>query len=304
MTGTPGALPRPQNPVASRYARLLAVSPASWLSRDLDSAGILPVRGTLGLDDPGLDGATALWCSGAWAMRLLASGTSHPFLAAGPNWLASVPAQFLGRRIWCGTAAELPGTFPGPVFAKLSEHKHSGVPAALYPGVADFAGQLHRVLGADPEQVSVSVSEPVRYHREYRCFIADGKVAAASFYLSTVPGAAGTDVHLTWDAFDRRTCPDPSAAAEFAQRVCDAMGGNQPPGYTLDVGMDADGRFSVIEANAAWSSNIYHANPAGVIASVLASQDRTATRWAWTPDRHFLNRSRPLPGAPSGRPPL
>jgi hypothetical protein len=35
------------------------------------------------------------------------------------------------------------------------------------------------------------------------------------------------------------------------------MGGNQSPGHVLNVGKDAKGNWSVIEANAAWSSNIY-----------------------------------------------
>lgn len=283
------------------YSSLLAVSSVSWLARDLASANTIEVRASLGMDNPDLDGRTALWCSGAWALRLLQSGTPHPFLAAGPNWLSSVPEEFLGRRVWTGTADRLPGSFAGPVFCKLSEHKHSRVPARIYPRVDVFAAQLDRALEARRETVSVTFSEPVSFHREYRCFITHGQVTASSFYLSTVPGVRGSDVQITWDAFSRERSPDSAAAAAFAQTVADALGSNQPPGYTLDVGTDAAGNFYVIEANAAWSSNIYHADPSGVIASVLAAQAPGFNRWTWTPDEYFLNRSRPLPAVPAGR---
>lgn len=285
-----------------QYGQLLAVSSVSWLARDLASAGTIPVRASLGLDNPGLDGGTAVWASGAWAMRLLRSGAPHPFLAAGPNWLSTVPEEFLGRRIWTGTADQLPASFTGPVFCKLSEHKHSRVPALVYSSVDAFSAQLERVLEAGDETVSVTVSEPVAFIREYRCFIAHGQVSASSFYLSTVPGVRGSDVQITWDAFDAASSPDSSAAAGFAGLVAAALGDNQPPGYTLDVGTDTDGNFFVIEANAAWSSNIYHADPGGVIRSVLAAQDPRSARWLWKPDEYFLNRSRPLPAVPSGRP--
>lgn len=284
-----------------QYEDLLAVSSVSWLARDLASAGTIPVRSSLGLDNPGLDGGTAVWSSGAWALRLLQSGTPHPFLAAGPNWLPTVPEEFLGRRLWTGTADRLPSSLTGPVFCKLSEHKHSRVPAHLYSGVDAFSAHLDHALALGNETVSVTVSEPVPFIREYRCFMAYGQVTASSFYLSTVPGVRGSDVQITWDAFNRENSPGAGAAADFAQSVAAAMGDNQPPGYTLDVGTDADGNFFVIEANAAWSSNIYHADPAGVIASVIAAQDPAFKHWMWKPDEYFRNRSRPLPAVPAGR---
>lgn len=82
----------------NRYDHLTVVSSSSWVSRDLASAGTLDVEATVGLDIPAMEGA-ALWCSGSWAMRLLKSGIAHPFLSAGPGWLARVPERFLRRRI-------------------------------------------------------------------------------------------------------------------------------------------------------------------------------------------------------------
>lgn len=288
-----------------QYERLTVVSPAAWLARDLAEAGTIEVKGSVGLDVPDMKD-TALWCSGSWAMRLLKSGISHPFLSAGPHWLSRVPDRYLGRRVWSGRL----GSIKSPcgrqeAFYKLSEHKHARIPAGPLQGPQAF---LERVAGAfkDPSRpddtgppaidgLHYTGSGLMDYKREYRCFIAHGRVTASSHYISRVPGIRGADVELTWNAFPEDRSPDASEAAAFAQEVVDAMGADQPPGYSLDVGTDSAGRFSVIEANAAWSSGIYHAPRSGVIESVLASQEPGHEDWIWRPDELFLARSRPLP---------
>lgn len=183
------------------------------------------------------------------------------------------------------------------MFYKLAEHKHSGVPAGLHIGRGIFQRTAGAAFNFDPayQRLHVIGSEPMNYAREYRCFIAHGKVTAASFYLATVPGINDSTVTITWDAFEADRAPDASDAAAYAQDVVDAMGDNQPPGYVLDVGEDAAGHWSVIEANAAWSSNIYHAPVVGVVEAILASQKPGHDRWLWEPDELFLTRARPLP---------
>lgn len=278
------------------YSKLTVVTSARWLADDLRAAGTIDVAHSLGLDVPDLTGA-ALWCSGAWATRLLKTGVEHPFLSAGPAWLTRVPAEFLRRNVWAGRLGAMPYKGIDPMFYKLAEHKHSGISARLCIG----RGIFQRTAGAafdfaaGYEALHVIGSDPMEYAREYRCFIAHGKVTASSFYLATVPGIHDSVVTITWDAYEPDRSPDASKAAAFAQQVIDAMGDDQPPGYTLDVGEDTDGNFSVIEANAAWSSNIYHAPAAGVIESVLASQEPGHEDWAWAPDELFLARARALP---------
>jgi len=287
------------------YDKLLVVTSARWVADDLRAAGTIDVKHSLGLDAPDPDGRTALWCSGAWATRLLKTGIDHPFLSAGPGWLPTVPAEFLRRDVWAGHLDEMPYKGFEPAFYKLAEHKHSEIPAGLAVGRNGFRTRVISALGSiifDGDEIAglhYVGSARMDYVREYRCFIAHGKVTASSFYLATVPGINGSTVTITWDAYEADCSPDASAAAAFAQTVVDAMGDNQAPGYTLDVGEDAEGNFSVIEANAAWSSNIYHAPAAGVIESVLASQEPGHDRWAWKPDDLFLSRARQLPtGAP------
>ncbi|WP_410468595.1 ATP-grasp domain-containing protein [Arthrobacter sp. A2-55] len=206
-----------------------------------------------------------------------------------------VPPEFLGRRVWAGRLSDMPA-FVRPMFVKLAEHKHTGIPAAIHTSSGQFAEAAAAVLGTGIESLSVVVSEPLAFRREFRTFITDGKVTAASFYLSTVPGASGAPVTLTWDAFtDAGTAPNTDEATRFAQRVVDAMGGNQPLGYTLDVGQLGDGSWAVVEANAAWSSNIYHADPAGAIESILAAQAPGHPDWEWRPDSFFAVKARALP---------
>lgn len=280
------------------YENLLVVTSSRWVADDLAAAGTLGVTHSLGLDRPDLDGVTALWCSGAWALRLIKSGLHHPFLAPGPGWLPAVPREFLRRDVWAGTLADMPYGGSRPIFYKLAEHKHGSVPAGLHIGRRHFQRLVGSAFDFAPgyEDLHYVGSESMAYAREYRCFITHGKVTASSFYLSTVPGIHGTDVTITWDAYEPERSPDASAAAAFAQHVVDAMADNQPFGYVLDVGEDVEGNWSVIEANAAWSSNIYHAAPiSGVIESVLASQEPGHPDWAWAPDTLFLRRARPLP---------
>lgn len=278
------------------YDKLTVVTSAAWLAKDLAAAETIDVVHSIGLDVPGLTGS-ALWCSGAWALRLAKSGVSHPFLSAGPGWLTKVPAEFLRRKVWAGVLGDMPYMGIDPMFYKLAEHKHSGIPAGLHIGRGSFRRMAYDAFDFAPgiEDLRFVGSEPMEYSREYRCFIAHGKVTASSFYLATVPGVGGSTATITWDAYEPAQSPGTTAAASFAQQVVDAMGSNQPPGYTLDVGEDEEGNFSVIEANAAWSSNIYHADAAGVVESVLASQAPGHARWAWVPDELFLSRARPLP---------
>lgn len=279
------------------YDRLLVVTSPRWIAEDLRAAGTIDVGHIFGLDAPALDDRTALWCSGTWATRLRKTGIEHPFLSTGPNWLPTVPAEFLRRDVWSGIVGHLPYKGEDPMFFKLAEHKHSSIPAGLYLMEDTFQRHVRSVFAtADHvDDLHFVGSALMDYVREYRCFIAHGKVTAASFYIAALPGIGDSIVTITWDAYEADRAPDASRAAEFAQAVVDAMGNNQPPGYTLDVGTDADGNFSVIEANAAWSSNIYHAPAAGVIESVLASQEPDHDRWTWAPDALFLSRARPLP---------
>ena len=160
------------------------------------------------------------------------------------------------------------------------------------PSALERAGRTHGLA----DESMIVLSEVVSFTAEYRCFIAPDQsgrptVVAASAYL--VGGA-------TWDFWETAAAaPDASEAAAFARKVVDSVAG--PAGYVLDVGQLKDGSWAVVEANASWSSNPYHCDPAGVVASILVSQvpERFDARWAWQSDPYMTRFARPLPVRPS-----
>lgn len=265
-------------------ATLRVVTTSKWVAEDLAKAGTVPVIHDLGMDLPASTEAAAWWCPGRHAARLLASGVDPGFLSAGPTFTADLPWRFLRRKVWAGRMKNMPRPI-GPAFYKVAEAKFGLLPAKEYPYWGQFVQAAH-LAKLDIEDF-IQISTLIDYTHEYRCFIADGQVTAISPYL--VNG-------VTWESLDPETIPGAGTAWEFAQGVVNFLGADQPPGYVLDVGADPSGRFSVIEANAAWSSNPYHSAADGVISSVLASQntDPAHARWRWEPATKFRRYAQPL----------
>lgn len=279
--------------------RLTVVSSARWVAEDFASTGH-PVVHSHGFDLPDLDDS-ALWCTGSFMNRIMASGFTPP-AASGGTLLLDGQDELLGRRtqVFMGSqAAAVADSWPGPVFIKPAEAKLQSLPARLYDSFGRFMASLEEYRhdrGWDETQagqLTFLASEPSSWSQEFRCFVAHGTVVASSFYLD--------ESGQTWDAYDQGAPPDSSAAATWAQSAVDALalshgraGRTLPAGFVLDVGARAGG-FTVIEANASWSSNPYHCDITGVLASVLASQASADPVWAWTPDTVLLAQARPLP---------
>jgi len=270
---------------------LTVVTSASWLAKDFASTGH-PVIHSLGFDQPDPD--TSLWCPGSFMNRLIATGLHRPAQSAGTELLDGQD-ELLGRRVRTFKGAALPAAGAQPLFIKPAEAKLPSLPAQVYPSFADFVQALdafrrdRRWQPVDIEQLTFQASEIAGWDQEFRCFVAHGKVVASSFYL---------DHHgATWDMFEAEGVPDSSAAAAWAQEAVDSLATARPEGlpdgFVLDVGQ-RDGRFGVIEANAAWSSNPYHCEMPGVLKSVLASQ-KPSSRWQWTPDAPLVRYARILP---------
>lgn len=281
-------------PMDTRFDRLDVVTSAAWLADDLSANTRIPVRHSLGLDAPDPADSAAFWCSGAWAGRLLATGIRHPFLAPGAAWLSGLPQEFLGRKLRSGMLGSLlDRPFRRPLFVKLAEHKSQAFDARVHDDVESLRAHAAAAFGGRDRQLvrelAVIVSQPAEFVQEFRAFVAEGQVTTVSHYITREGGT-----ETTWQSQGRDDGPFTGDAWRFAQAVCDAMGLEQAPGYTLDVGRLADGRWAVVEANAAWSSNPYHADPDGAVASILSSQ-RECTVWAWRPDALFAAGARPLP---------
>lgn len=282
----PGGAPPAQRGPENDYERLYVVASGRRLAEDLAANTRIPVRYTLGLDAAQLGKPAAFWCPQVWAARLLASGATHPFLSPGPVWLARIPQQFLGRRLRSGRLGDLLGhDWHRPLFVRAAEYESFPFSARIHPDAASLRAYVEAAFPGRPlaelRALATIVSQPAEFVQKFRCFIAEGQVTAASQYLPRQGDSnAPSQSHGSQDG------PDTADARRFAHDVCDAMGQDQAPGYTLDVGRLADGRWAVVEANPAWSSDPYHGDPDGAVASVLASQ-RRCTEWAWRPDPLF-----------------
>lgn len=280
---------------AEIFTELRVVTTAGWLARDLQSGTHLPVVHDLGLDVPADTSSTAWWTPHQHVARLAVTpGVRRPSLwSPGPCWLSRLPAEHLRRRVWAGPLEHV-ATSPlwspgGRVFAKPAEIKVPGLEARPYATATAVAQAMTERHLAGTSMVVLS--EVVAFVEEYRCFVAPGPggaptVTAASAYL--VDG-------VTWDAWeDASSAPDPTEAVAFAQRVADVVDG--PAGYVVDVGRLTGGSWAVVEANASWSSNPYHCDPTGVVASVLAAQDPAGDpAWAWRTDPYMARFARALP---------
>jgi hypothetical protein len=268
------------------YERLYVVASGRRLAEDLAANTRIPVRYTLGLDAAQLGAPAAFWCPEVWAARLLASGAAHPFLSPGPVWLARIPQQFLGRRLRSGTLGDLLGhDWHRPLFVRAAEYPSLPFSARVHPDAASLRAHVEAAFPGRPlaelRTLATIVSQPAEFVQEFRCFISEGQVTAASHYL-----ARQGDSNAPWQSHGPQDGPDTRDARRFAQDVCDAMGQDQAPGYALDVGLLADGSWAVAGTNPAWSSDPYHGDPDGAVAPVLASQRRCA-EWAWRPDPLF-----------------
>lgn len=277
----------------SGFEKLVVVSSAGWLARDFDAPAIVPVIPEIGFDLPRLDPkTTAWWCSGSYAARAAATGLVLPLMSAGPHWLNKLPHQWRQRAVTSLRVSDVPNVFSGG-FIKPAEIKVGLLNARVYKGTdtlspADEFLEDVEIAGL-PADSWLTLSEPMNYVREYRCFTVKGKVTATSPYL--LDG-------VTWDGMEPDADPEGcNAAAVFVEALLEHLGPEgHPPGFVVDAGVDDRGDWSIIEANASWSSNPYHADMAGVIESVFAAHDVDGKypQWAWQIDPYHQKNARKL----------
>lgn len=134
-------------------------------------------------------------------------------------------------------------------------------PAATYEsGAAIPAAGL-------PDSLPVLVQEIVSWSVEYRCFVAEGRVAGASAYCRD--GELTIDQEGQW--------PSPEAEQQEAVAFCNellATDTGLPRGVAVDVGRLANSEWAVVEANAAHSSGIYGCDAGAVLNCLLSACER------------------------------
>lgn len=173
------------------------------------------------------------------------------------EWLVTVPPAYAGRHIAMATLGEA-RRLTRPVFVKPPTDK--SFPAAVYSD----GGRLP--AGPElPPDTPVQISDVVTWATEYRLFVLDGEVRTGSQYA-------------TFGRLDARPleghCHEDAVLA-FAKDFLAACGDGLPSAVVVDVGLltppepGATDQWAVVEANMAWFSNVYAADPDRALDVVL-----------------------------------
>ncbi|GAA2997627.1 MULTISPECIES: ATP-grasp domain-containing protein [unclassified Kitasatospora] len=179
------------------------------------------------------------------------------------DWLTRLPLALTGRRVSFGTLAEA-RRLRRPAFVKPPADKLFA--ARVHPDGGTLPGP--ELLDGD---TPVLVSEVVRFGVEYRLFVLDGAVRAGSRYA--------VDGDLSVAPLETAGAPDGAPGGEAAEVLAftadvlaaSASDAPLPSATVVDVGRTEDGRWAVVEANAAWASGGYAADPDAVLDVVLRS---------------------------------
>ncbi|WP_099908636.1 ATP-grasp domain-containing protein [Streptomyces sp. TLI_171] len=214
----------------------------------------IPVRAA---EEAGLTGP-AHWYGGPVAGARLAGRLGFALLEPTDDWLAELPEQFTGRQIRAATVADA-RAIDRPTFVKPPRDKS-------FP--ADIHTDGSRLSSALDPATPVLLSDVVTFAAEYRLFLLDGRIAAATRYAvfgRLDPRPLGTD------RGDRATAAE---ITEFTDHLVATAGHTLPSAVVVDVGQLLDPyrpghRWAVVEANMAWFSHAYAADPARVLDVVL-----------------------------------
>ncbi|MER5202468.1 ATP-grasp domain-containing protein [Streptomyces sp. NPDC002825] len=197
----------------------------------------------------------AYWYGGPAAGARLAGRLGFALLEPADDWLAGLPEEFTGREVRAATLADA-WALDRPTFVKPPRDK--SFPADVYGDGSRLPTDL------DPA-TPVLLSEVVTFAAEYRLFLLDGHIVTGSRY--TVFG------RLDPRPLDRDVAVAGEIAA-FVDRLVAEAGPTLPSAVVVDVGQLLDPyrpghRWAVVEANMAWFSHAYAADPGRVLDVVL-----------------------------------
>ncbi|MEU9931396.1 ATP-grasp domain-containing protein [Streptomyces anulatus] len=212
-------------------------------------------RGTW--DTRGADSAESTGCTGSGGHSVhvhagpsfadvVAPALGIALLEAPADWLARLPRALTQRDVRAMTIGEA-YRLRRPAFVKSPNDK--SISALVYADGSRLPGPD----AVDPATV-VLVSDVMTFAVEYRLHLLDGAVHAAGQYA---------------EAGRLRLGPPDGDALAFGRDVLAAAGETLPSAIVVDVGRDDEGRWAVIEANAAWASGCYSADPDRALETVL-----------------------------------
>ncbi|MFJ5804444.1 ATP-grasp domain-containing protein [Streptomyces decoyicus] len=175
------------------------------------------------------------------------------------DWLAALPYEYTGRRIAMAPLGEA-RRLSRPAFVKPPSDK--SFPAAVYA-----SGSCLPTGPELPPDMPVQISDVVTWGAEFRLYLLDGEVRTGSQYA--------TFGRLDAERLDGHRYED--TVLEFADDLLATCGGGLPSAVVVDIGLlstpehGAADQWAVVEANMAWFSNCYAADPDRVLDVVLRS---------------------------------
>ncbi|MER7748213.1 ATP-grasp domain-containing protein [Streptomyces bacillaris] len=197
----------------------------------------------------------------------VAPGLGIALLEAPADWLAHLPYAFTRREIRAMPIGEA-YRLRRPAFIKSPNDK--SISALVYADGSRLPGPD----AVDPDRTVVLVSEVMTFAAEYRLHLLDGAVHTGSQYAERGRLRLGP--------------PDPGALT-FGRDLLAAAHRTLPSAIVVDVGVDDEGHWAVVEANAAWGSGCYAAVPDRALDVVLrAARPRTELS---SYDRDFLRKT-------------
>ncbi|MEU7283431.1 ATP-grasp domain-containing protein [Streptomyces sp. NPDC045431] len=269
---------------------VLALSPQRTTTGELLSAAarrrsmrveVLPAVGAAGLGGSG----DVHYYGGPRFAAAVVDDLGIALLEPADGWLTALPYAYTLRRVVQATLGEA-RQLTRPAFVKPPSDK--SFPAAVH---ADGSRLPYGRPGEPAPDTPVLVSDVVTWAVEFRLFILDGEVRTGSQYATF----GRLDV-APLDGHRHR-----AAVLDFAAGLLAACGDTLPSAVVVDVGLvtapdpgGAEG-WAVVEANMAWFSNCYAADPDRVLDVVLRSAG-PRTRLAAS-DRAWVKPSgrRPVP---------
>jgi hypothetical protein len=230
---------------------------------------------------------TAVRVPGGLAAAALRLGGDLSLYGPTPAWFAGLDEAVTGRRWQIVSPVHAAALVrQGPLFVKLVDAKNPRFPARRYTTPTEFALALAE-LGSPAELQLLVTPGWLDIDSEYRCFTVGRAVVTCSPYL------VQDEVWSPHLATHRASFHD-RASGVLSTVLANLTARDVPPAAALDVARLTDGRFVVLEANQSWAAGLYGCDPDAVLASILASNDRShhdVDRWRWIPDPVALPRS-------------
>ena len=207
----------------------------------------------------GLAGRRAHWYGGPHVAGRVVSAAGIGLLEPDDGWLPGIGRRFTGRRVDAATLADA-WALTRPAFVKPPSAK--SFPARVYRDGSDLARHSRDLASGTP----VLISEVVDCAAEYRLFLLDGEVVAASRYA----------VSGRLDVAPLEGDPREREVRAFARTLIRRRGRSLPSAVVVDVALPRDpgtgrGRWVVVEADMAWFAHCYAADPDRVLDVVLGS---------------------------------